>query len=113
LNNQSKNKTMILSTTDFIPNKEIKELLGVARGSTVRARNIGRDFFAGLKNIVGGEIEEYTKLQAESREQAMQRMEQDAQRLGADAVINIRLTTSMVMQGCSEILAYGTAVKLS
>jgi len=104
---------MILSTTDFIPNKEIKELLGVARGSTVRARNIGRDFFAGLKNIVGGEIEEYTKLQAESREQAMQRMEQDAQRLGADAVINIRLTTSMVMQGCSEILAYGTAVKLS
>ncbi len=103
---------MILSTTDNIPNKEVKEILGVARGSTVRARNIGRDFFAGLKNIVGGEIEEYTKLQAESREQAMQRMQQDAQRLGADAIINIRLATSMVMQGCSEILAYGTAVKL-
>lgn len=103
---------MILSTTDSIPNKEISEILGVARGSTVRSRNIGRDIFAGLKNIVGGEIEEYTKLQAQSREQAMQRMERDAQKLGADAILNIRLTTSMVMQGASEILAYGTAVKL-
>lgn len=104
---------MILSTTDYIPNKEINEILGVARGSTVRARNVGRDIFATLKNIVGGEISEYTKLQAESREQAMQRMQQDAKRLGADAVINVRLTTSMVMQGCSEILAYGTAVKIN
>ena len=103
---------MILSTTDKIPNKEIAEIIGIARGSTVRARNIGRDFFAGLKNIVGGEIDEYTKLQAESREQALSRMQKDAERMGADAVINIRLTTSMVMQGCSEILAYGTAVKL-
>lgn len=103
---------MILSTTDSIPNKEISEILGVARGSTVRSRNISRDIFAGLKNIVGGEIEEYTKLQAQSREQAMQRMERDAQKLGADAILNIRLTTSMVMQGASEILAYGTAVKL-
>lgn len=102
---------MILSTTETIPNKEIIETLGIARGSTVRARNIGRDFFAGLKNIVGGEISEYTKLQAQSREQAIQRMEQDAQKLGADAVVNVRLTTSMVMQGASEILAYGTAVK--
>ncbi|MEO1054558.1 MAG: YbjQ family protein [Bacteroidota bacterium] len=104
---------MILCTTETIPNREITEILGVARGSTVRARNIGRDIFAGLKNIVGGEIEEYTKLQAQSREQAMQRMVADAQRLGADAIVNIRLTTSMVMQGASEILAYGTAVKLS
>ena len=103
---------MILSTIDRVPGKEITESLGVARGSTVRARNIGRDIFAGLKNIVGGEISEYTKLQAESREQAMQRMEQDAQKMGADATVNVRLTTSMVMQGCSEILAYGTAVKL-
>ena len=102
---------MILSTIDRIPGKEITESLGVARGSTVRARNIGRDIFAGLKNIIGGEISEYTKLQAESREQAMQRMEQDAKNMGADAIVNIRLTTSMVMQGCSEILAYGTAVK--
>jgi uncharacterized protein YbjQ (UPF0145 family) len=104
---------MIIATTDIIPNKEITEILGIARGSTVRARNIGRDIFAGLKNIVGGEIEEYTLLQAESREQAMQRMTKDAQKLGADAVINVRLTTSMVMQGASEILAYGTAVKLN
>ncbi len=102
---------MIISTTDTIPNKEIDAILGIARGSTVRARNIGRDVFAGLKNIVGGEIEEYTKLQAHSREQAMQRMTQDAKKIGANAVINVRLTTSMVMQGASEILAYGTAVK--
>lgn len=104
---------MILTTTDSVPNKEVTEIIGIARGSTVRARNIGRDIFAGLKNIVGGEIEEYTKLQAESREQAMYRMVEDAKAHGADAVINVRLTTSMVMQGCSEILAYGTAVKLS
>ena len=102
---------MILSTTENVPNKEIAEILGIARGSTVRARNIGRDIFAGLKNIVGGEINEYTKLQAESREQAIQRMVQDAQRLGADAIVNVRLTTAMIMQGTAEILAYGTAVK--
>jgi uncharacterized protein YbjQ (UPF0145 family) len=103
---------MIITTTETIPNKEITEVLGVARGSTVRARHIGRDIFAGLKNIVGGEIEEYTKLQAHAREQAMQRMINDGQRLGADAIVNIRLATSMVMQGASEILAYGTAVKI-
>ena len=102
---------MIISTTETIPNREIKEVLGIARGSTVRARNVGRDIFAGLKNLVGGEIEEYTKLQAHAREQAMQRMIHDAERLGADAVINVRLTTAMVMQGAAEILAYGTAVK--
>ena len=103
---------MILSTTESIPKREIVDILGIARGSTVRARNVGRDFFAGLKNIVGGEITEYTKLQAQSREQAMQRMIDDAKTLNADAIINIRFTTSMVMQGASEILAYGTAVKL-
>ena len=103
---------LILSTTDFIPNRDIIEILGIARGSTVRARNIGRDIFAGLKNIVGGEIEEYTKLQAQSREQAIQRVVEDAERLGADAVINIRMTTSVIMQGAAEILVYGTAVKL-
>ena len=100
---------MILSNTESIPKREI---VGIARGSTVRARNVGRDIFAGLKNIVGGEITEYTKLQAQSREQAMQRMIDDAKTLNADAIINIRFTTSMVMQGASEILAYGTAVKL-
>lgn len=103
---------MITTTTETIPGYDISESLGIARGSTVRARNIGRDIFAGLKNIVGGEIEEYTRLQAQAREQALQRLIQDAQRLGADAVINVRFTTSMIMQGASEILAYGTAVKL-
>jgi len=103
---------MILSTIDTVPGKEVTEILGIARGSTVRARNIGRDIFAGIKNIVGGEISEYTKLQAQSREQAIQRMVQDANRLNADAIINVRLTTAMVMQGAAEILAYGTAVKL-
>jgi uncharacterized protein YbjQ (UPF0145 family) len=103
---------MIISTTENIPNKEIEAILGIARGSTVRARNIGRDFFAGLKNIVGGEIEEYTKLQAQAREQAIERLQQDAQKLGADAVVNLRFTSSTIMQGASEILAYGTAVKL-
>ena len=102
---------MIIATTEQIPGKEITEILGIARGSTVRARNIGRDIFAGLKNIVGGEIDEYTQLQAQSREQALQRMEEDGKRLNADAIINVRLTTSMIMQGVAEILAYGTAVK--
>jgi len=101
---------MILVTTSTIQNKEIIDTLGIARGSTVRARNVGQDIFAGLKNLIGGEISEYTKLQALSREQALQRMQEDAKKLGANAVVNVRLTTSMVMQGCSEILAYGTAV---
>ena len=79
---------IILSTTDFIPNRDIIEILGIARGSTVRARNIGRDIFAGLKNIVGGEIEEYTKLQAQSREQAIQRVVEDAEKLGAQLSIS-------------------------
>ena len=104
---------MILTTTETIPNKEIVELLGIARGSTVRARNVGRDFMAGLKNLVGGEIDEYTKLQAQSREEAIQRMIDDAERLGADAIVNVRFATSVIMQGASEILAYGTAVKLA
>ena len=103
---------MIISTIDKVPGKEIIEILGIARGSTVRARNIGRDIVAGLKSIVGGEIDEYTKLQAQAREQAMQRMINDATLMDADAIVNVRLTTSVVMQGASEMLAYGTAVKL-
>ena len=103
---------MIQTTTETVPGREIVELLGIARGSTVRARNIGRDIFAGLKKLVGGEIEEYTQLQAQSREQALQRMEADAAKMGADAVINVRIATSMVTSGAAEILAYGTAVKL-
>jgi uncharacterized protein YbjQ (UPF0145 family) len=104
---------MILTTTEKIPNREIIEILGIARGSTVRARSIGKDIFAALKNVLGGEIEEYTQLQAESREQAMQRMVKDAEKLSADAIVNIRITSSMVMNGAAEILAYGTAVRLS
>lgn len=103
---------MIITTTETVPNREITETLGIARGSTVRARSVFSDFFAGIKNLVGGEIDEYTKLQGDSREQAIKRMMDDARILGADAVVNIRLTTSTVMQGASEILAYGTAVKL-
>jgi uncharacterized protein YbjQ (UPF0145 family) len=107
-----KKTSMILSTTHSVPNKEITAILGIARGSTVRTRNIGRDIVASLKNIVGGEIEEYTQLQAQAREQAMQRMVDDAKRLGADAIVGIQITTAMVTNGAAEILAFGTAVKL-
>jgi len=103
---------MIIVNTDSIPGREITEVVGLVRGSTVRARNIGRDIFAGLKNLVGGEISEYTRLMAESREEVLSRMLKDAEELGADAVVNIRFTTANVMQGASEILAYGTAVKI-
>ena len=104
---------MIISTTPNIEGKQVSQVLGIARGNTVRSRNVARDIFATLKNVVGGEIEEYTKLQAQSREQAISRMIANAQDLDADAVVNVRITTSMIMQGCSEIMAYGTAVKLS
>ena len=104
---------MIITTTENIPNGEITDILGIARGSTVRARNLGRDIFAAFKNVVGGEIEEYTKLQADAREQALERMIADAINLNADAVINLRFSTSLIMQGASEMLAYGTAVKLA
>ena len=103
---------MIVTTTETVPGREITQVLGIARGSTVRARNVGRDIFAGLKNIVGGEIHEYTQLQAQAREQALQRVVMDAQKLGADAIVGIRMATSMIIQGASEILIYGTAVKL-
>jgi len=102
---------MIYVTTATISGKELSESLGIVRGSTVRARNIGRDVFAGLKSLVGGEISEYTQLLAQAREQAIQRMLEDAQRVGADAVVNVRFNTSQVMQGAAEILVYGTAVK--
>ena len=104
---------MIISTTETIPAREVAEVLGIVRGNSVRARHVGRDIVAGLKNLVGGEISEYAELQAETREQANRRMTLDAERLGADAVLCVRYTTSMIAQGASEILAYGTAVKLS
>jgi uncharacterized protein YbjQ (UPF0145 family) len=101
---------MILVTTDFVPGKTVKKTLGLCRGNTIRARHIGRDITAALKNFVGGEIRDYTKMMAESREQALDRMTEEAEGMGANAVINIRFTTSMIMQSASEILAYGTAV---
>ena len=103
---------MIITTGEQIPGKKITQILGISRGSTVRARNIGRDIFAGLKNLIGGEISEYTKLQAEAREQALQRMQENAEKMGADAIINLRMNTSVILQGAAEMLAYGTAVKL-
>lgn len=100
---------MIISTTPEASGYTIKEIKGIARGSTVRARNVGRDFTAVLKSIVGGEIQEYTRLMADARESALQRMQDDARKMGANAVVNVRFTTSTVMQGAAEILAYGTA----
>ena len=102
---------MLLVTTDHILGKTIIQSVGIVRGSSVRARNIGRDIFAGLKNIVGGEISEYTKLLETAREEAIKRMIEDAEKKGANAIVNVRFTTSAIMQGASEILAYGTAVK--
>jgi len=101
---------MIISTTELIPGKKVKKILGLVKGNTVRARNIGKDIMAALKNLVGGEIEEYTKLLAESREQALDRMIKNAEELGANAVIGVRFGTSYVMQNAAEIIAYGTAV---
>lgn len=103
---------MIVTTTDSVPGRETAEVLGLVRGNTIRARHLGKDIVALLRNIVGGEIGEYTKLMAESREQAMDRMVERAEELGADAVIEVRFTTSMIMSQAAEILAYGTAVRL-
>lgn len=104
---------MIITTTNNVPGREVKEVLGVVKGSTVRARNIGRDIGAGLKSIVGGEVKTYTEMTAQARDEAYNRMVNEATGMGADAVVNVRFTTSMVMQGASEMLAYGTAVKLA
>jgi len=103
---------MTIVTTFEVPGKTIKKTLGLVRGNTIRARHIGRDIAAGLRNIVGGEITDYTKMMAESREQAIDRMKEEAQSLGANAVVGTRFMTSMIMQSASEILVYGTAVVL-
>jgi uncharacterized protein YbjQ (UPF0145 family) len=103
---------MIITTTETIEGKKIIRTLGMARGNTIRARHIGRDILALLHNIVGGEIRDYTKLLAESREQSLDRMVADAQRLGANAVVGVRFATSVLMGGAAELLAYGTAVVL-
>ncbi len=103
---------MIITTGDEIPGKRVVKILGVVKGSTVRARNIGRDIGAGLKNLIGGEIKTYTEMTAQARDEAYNRMVNEAVDLGADAIIGMKFMTSMVMTGASEMLAYGTAVKL-
>jgi len=103
---------MKIVTTDNIPGYEITEVIGLVRGNTIRARAIGKDILAVLRNVVGGEIIEYTKMIAESREQAIDRMVAEAEDKGAEAILNVRFTTSSVMQGAAELFAYGTAVKI-
>jgi uncharacterized protein YbjQ (UPF0145 family) len=101
---------VIVTTTDYIPGYRIKKVLGLVTGSVVKARNIGRDIMATLRNIAGGEIVEYTELLATSRDEAIKRMIEKAKALGANAVIGVRLTTANIMSGAAEVLAYGTAV---
>jgi uncharacterized protein YbjQ (UPF0145 family) len=105
-------KKIIVTTSNEVPGKKVAQILGVVKGNSVRARNIGRDIGAGLKNLVGGEIKTYTEMTTHSRNEAFNRMINEAIDLKADAVIATRFMTSMVMQGASEMLAYGTAVKL-
>lgn len=104
---------MILVTTETVAGMKIAESLGMVRGSTVRARHLGNDIMAGLRNLVGGELAGYTKMLAETREQALDRMASEASRLGADAVVTVRFSTSELMSGAAEIVAYGTAVRLT
>ena len=101
---------MIVTTTDTIVGKRIVRTLGLVRGNTIRARHLGRDIVAGLRSVVGGEISEYTKLMAEAREQAVDRMVEEAQKLGANAVVEVRFSTSEVMKAAAELLVFGTAV---
>ena len=101
---------MIITTSDQVEGKKITKTIGLVRGSTIRARHVGRDIMAGLRSLVGGEIVDYTKMMAEAREQAIQRMVEDAEGKGANAVVGMKFTTSMIMSNASEILAYGTGV---
>ena len=103
---------MILSNTETVPGKEITRFFGVVSGSTVRAKHIGKDIMAGFKNIIGGELKAYTQLISEAREDAIARMIQEAESLGANAVVNVRFSTSSIAQGAAELFAYGTAVKV-
>lgn len=104
---------MIIVTTPDIPGSTVSDVLGLVRGSSIRGRHLGRDIIAQLRNVAGGEIHEYTKMLAEAREQAIDRMIEEAQALGADAIVSMRFQTSMVMSGAAEMLCYGTAVKLT
>jgi uncharacterized protein YbjQ (UPF0145 family) len=101
---------MIIVTTETLPGRRISRVLGMVRGNTIRARHVGRDIQAVIRNLAGGEVREYTKMMAEAREQAVDRMSAEATRLGANAVIGVRFSTSMIMSGAAEILCYGTAI---
>jgi len=101
---------MIITTSDEIPGRRIVKTIGLVKGNTIRARHVGKDIIASFRNIVGGEVIEYTKMLAESREQSIDRMIENAEGLGANAIVTLRFTTSSVMQGAAELLAYGTAV---
>ena len=101
---------MEISNVETIPGKDVVKFLGLVQGSTVRAKHVGRDIVAGLKNIVGGELKGYTELLNDARNQALERMLEQAEKLGANAVINVRFTTSSISQGAAELFAYGTAV---
>ncbi|TES93592.1 MAG: YbjQ family protein [Candidatus Cloacimonadota bacterium] len=101
---------MIITTSDEIPGKKIVKTLGLVKGNTIRARHVGKDIIAGFRNIVGGEIIEYTKMLAESREQSIDRMVENGEKMGANAIVALRFTTSSIMGGAAELLAYGTAV---
>ena len=103
---------MILTTSDQIEGKRIVETLGLVKGSAIRTRHLGRDIMAALRNLVGGEIPEYTQMLAQSREQAIHRMIEDAEKRGANAIVGVRFTTSMVMSGAAEMMVYGTAVRV-
>mgnify|MGYP000742916646 CR=1 FL=1 len=103
---------MLLTTQDEFADYTIVETLGLVKGNTIRARHVGKDIMAGLRNLVGGEISEYTKMLAEAREQSIDRMIKNAEEMGADGIVCLRFTTSAVMQGSAELLAYGTAVRL-
>ncbi|CAE7683609.1 MAG: heavy metal-binding domain-containing protein [Ilumatobacter fluminis] len=104
---------MIITTTETVPGRDIREILDVVSGNTIRSKNVGKDIGAGLKSLVGGELRSYTAMLTEAREEAKQRMTESAQALGADAIVNVRFTTSQVAGGAAELLAYGTAVKLT
>lgn len=103
---------MILTTTETIPNKKVKEILGLVRGNTIRTRNVGIDILSQLKHLVGGELKGYSTMITQARDEALDRLKTDAESLGADAVVNIRFVTAEVMPGAAEILCYGTAVRL-
>ncbi|MCU4974529.1 YbjQ family protein [Halobacteria archaeon AArc-m2/3/4] len=103
---------MQITNTETVPDREVVEVLGIARGNTVEARNVGRDITQGIRNVFGGELKAYSELLSKARDEAISRMESDAEAMGADAVVNVRLETSNITDGGSEVMAYGTAVRL-